>query len=351
VDPNFVDTKNRPVLAQTFEQNPQGARLTVAVNHLKSKGSSCASLGDPDLGDGQANCNVTRTTAAAALADWLATDPTGSGDPDFFILGDLNAYAKEDPITTLAAKGYVDLIADRNGPDAYSYVFDGQLGYLDYALANSTLSPQVKGVTEWHINADEVNLLDYNDDIRDPAEASWDPKPDALPLYGPDAYRSSDHDPVVIGLNLGSPICENAAPSVDKLWPVNHKMVDVNILGVTDPEGDPFTITIDAVFQDELVNSDGDGDTRPDAVIDKDTAKLRAERAGKGNGRVYHVSFTASDATGSCTGEVLVSVPKSKKHVAVDDRPLYDSTDTSSPNRTMTTENGTEMFLPFIGAQ
>ena len=78
---------------------------------------------------------------------------------------------------------------------------------------------------------------------------------------------------------------------------------------------------------------------------------LRAERAGKGNGRVYHVNFTARDATGSCTGEVLVAVPKSKKHVAVDDGPLYDSTDATSANRTMTTGTDTEMFLPFIGAQ
>ena len=84
--------------------------LTVAVNHLKSKGSSCASIGDPDTGDGQGNCNLTRTKAAQALVDWLATDPTGSGDPDFLIIGDLNAYAMEDPITAIKAAGYTDLI-------------------------------------------------------------------------------------------------------------------------------------------------------------------------------------------------------------------------------------------------
>ena len=70
----------------------------MAVNHLKSKGSSCDELGDPDLGDGQANCNGTRTSAAAALARYLATDPTAGGDPDILIIGDLNAYAREDPI-------------------------------------------------------------------------------------------------------------------------------------------------------------------------------------------------------------------------------------------------------------
>ena len=92
IDPTFNDDKNRPVLAQTFMQISDGAKLTVAVNHLKSKGSDCDDLGDPDIGDGQANCNLTRTSAATALANWLATDPTGSGDPDFLITGDLNSY-------------------------------------------------------------------------------------------------------------------------------------------------------------------------------------------------------------------------------------------------------------------
>ena len=95
VDPRFIDTKSRPTLAQTFEVNATGARFTIAVNHLKSKGSDCADVGDPDLGDGQGNCSQTRRAAAEALVDWLATDPTGSGDPDFLIMGDLNSYAME----------------------------------------------------------------------------------------------------------------------------------------------------------------------------------------------------------------------------------------------------------------
>ena len=98
VDPRFIDTKSRPSLAQTFEVNATGARFTVVVNHFKSKGSDCLDVGDPDLGDGQGNCSQTRRAAAEALVDWLATDPTGSGDPDFIIMGDLNSYAQEDTI-------------------------------------------------------------------------------------------------------------------------------------------------------------------------------------------------------------------------------------------------------------
>src|SRR5258705_4897702 len=87
VDPRFIDTKNRPSLAQTFDQVDGGGRLTVVVNHLKSKGSACNDIGDPDTGDGSGNCNLTRTAAAHALVDWIATDPTHSDDRDVLVVG------------------------------------------------------------------------------------------------------------------------------------------------------------------------------------------------------------------------------------------------------------------------
>jgi predicted extracellular nuclease len=192
VDNRFSDQRNRPVLAQTFAQNSNGARITVAVNHLKSKGSDCDSAGDPDVGDGQGNCNVTRSNAAAALADWLASDPTGSGDTDILIIGDPNTYFLEDPLTALKSAGYTNLGETMLGLDTYSFVFDGQSGSLDHALASPSLAPQVTAISEWHINADEPPLLDYNlENSRDPA--LFDP---AMP------YRASDHDPLIIGLNL-----------------------------------------------------------------------------------------------------------------------------------------------------
>ncbi len=202
-DPRFLDTKNRPTLAQTFQDNATGERFTVAVNHFKSKGSACT--GDPDVGDGQGECNQTRTDAAKALVDWLVTDPTGSGDPDFLILGDLNAYAQEDPIAAVeagpddnmgTADDYTNLIAKYQGPFAYSYVFDGQSGYLDHALASAGLAARVTGATQWHINSDEPDVLDYDTSFK-PAEQDV--------LYEPNAYRSSDHDAVVIGLGAIEP--------------------------------------------------------------------------------------------------------------------------------------------------
>jgi hypothetical protein len=192
VDSRFNDARNRPVLAQSFALDASGAVLTVAVNHLKSKGSSCDADGDPNLADGQGNCNITRTNAAAALADWLATDPTGSGDSDVLIIGDLNAYVEEDPLTTLASAGFTNLLESQTGP--YSFVFDAQSGALDHALVSPSLAPQVVEAMEWHINADEPGLLDYN------LENGRDPN-----LFdGATPYRASDHDPVVIGIDLAN---------------------------------------------------------------------------------------------------------------------------------------------------
>jgi predicted extracellular nuclease len=193
VDSRFNDDKNRPVLAQTFLDNASGGVFTVAVNHLKSKGSPCDDVGDPDTGDGSGNCNLTRKAAAEALVDWLASDPTGSSDGDFMIIGDLNSYDKEDPIDVLLAGGYADLLFNYGGESAYSYVFDGQLGYLDYGMANQDLLPEVTSATAWHINSDEPDIIDYDMTFKQDAQDA---------LYEPNAYRASDHDPVIVGLEL-----------------------------------------------------------------------------------------------------------------------------------------------------
>ncbi|VAW33102.1 VgrG protein [hydrothermal vent metagenome] len=193
VDPLFLDTKNRPALAQTFTEVGNSERFTVVVNHFKSKGSACDDVGDPDLGDGQGNCNVTRTNAATALVNWLATDPTGSGDADFLIVGDLNSYAMEDPIAAITGAGYTDL--GNSLTNAYSYVFTGQYGTLDYGISSPSLTSQVSGVSEWHINSDEPRALDYNEEFKSAGQISL--------FYSADSYRSSDHDPVIIGLALG----------------------------------------------------------------------------------------------------------------------------------------------------
>ena len=128
------------------------------------------------------------------------------------------------------------------------------------------------------------------------------------------------------------PDCSGASSSVDRIWPPNHGFVPVNVLGVMDPDGDPVTITINSIFQDEPTNKPGGGASESDGWgVGTSTAMVRAERSGsravKGNGRVYHIVFTADDGQGaSCSSEVLVGVPHGKRHSPVDDGALFDST-------------------------
>jgi len=187
--------RSRPSLAQAFQQNANGAVFVVDVNHFKSKGSACDDdpVPTPVPAPLQGNCNQVRVNAATELLAWLSTDPTGVGDPDILLIGDLNSYDKEDPIDVIVAGGYTDMVFQFQGEDAYSFVFDGQLGYLDHALANASLVSQITGVTDWHINSDEADLIDYDTTFKLDAQDA---------INAPDAYRSSDHDPVIVGLKL-----------------------------------------------------------------------------------------------------------------------------------------------------
>jgi hypothetical protein len=287
----------------------------VVVNHLKSKGSDCNAIGDPDTGDGAGNCNQTRLAAAEALVDWLATDPTGSGDADVLIIGDLNSYDKEDPIDAILAGAddatstdddYTDLLFQFIGEFAYSYVFDGQLGYLDHGLANQALLSEVTGTTVWHINADEPDLIDYDTSFKGPNQDA---------IYAPDAYRSSDHDPVIVGLD----VCDEIAPTLavtvspNSLWPPNHKYVTVTATPVASDNFDPNPIvSLVSVTSNEPDSGLNAEDVPNDIVVINDTTfDLRAERAEDGAGRTYTITYQATDACGnnSATASAEVFVP------------------------------------------
>lgn len=181
---------NRPTVAASF-MDADGGQVTVAVNHFKSKGGT--GTGDNvDSGDGQGAFNAARVAAAQQLTAWLASDPFGTGDTDSLVIGDLNAYNQEDPVQAVEAAGYVNLLETLIGAEeAFSYTFDGQRGALDQALASDSLASQVTGITEWHINSPEPNLLSYSSRFTDARFFNAD-----------DPYSASDHDPLVIGLDL-----------------------------------------------------------------------------------------------------------------------------------------------------
>ena len=184
--------------AQTFAKD--GDAFTVVANHFKSKSNS----NPPQSGDdndnvdrGQGAFNGDRTRQAASLAEFAAELSEGPGGDDVVLMGDFNAYTQEDPIVALGEAGYGDL-GEEFDPGRYSYVFDSLSGSLDHALATAALEDKVTGLAHWNINAVESFSYQYDGD---PA------------LYAPNPYRSSDHDPLVLGIDLEER-CQGLVPTI-----------------------------------------------------------------------------------------------------------------------------------------
>ena len=168
---------------QAFIENATGETFLFSVNHFKAK--SGTGYGDnADQGDGQGRFNGDRVREAHSVLANYAKDCVFYNDSDILIMGDLNAYAKEDPIMVLQQGGMTDLHRAFHADSSYSYTYHGTAGYLDHALCNSTLYPQVTGMVAYHINSDENDGYTY------------DKSNDAS------MFRCSDHDPVIVGLRL-----------------------------------------------------------------------------------------------------------------------------------------------------
>ena len=165
-------------------------------------------------------------------------------------------------------------------------------------------------MTIWHINADEPDLIDYDTSFKLPNQDA---------IYAPDAYRSSDHDPVIIGLNVCDeivPVFDEISVTPDMLWPANHKYVDVVATVIVSDNFDPDpAISLVSVTSNEPDEGLGDGDTEDDIVIlDDFHFKLRAERSGNGAGRIYTITYQVTDNCGNAaTQSVTVTVPKNRK--------------------------------------
>ncbi|QCO21766.1 ExeM/NucH family extracellular endonuclease [Acinetobacter cumulans] len=199
---------NRVTFLQSFKPVAGGKLFTVIPNHLKSKGScpTDATSLDADQGDGQGCWNDLRTKSVAKLMQWVAKAQVSlTQKSNVLLLGDMNSYAKEDPILAFEKSNYKILLNDEKigqGQSAYSYVFGvasnsegyGGAGNLDHAIADENLYPMVKRTFAWHINADEPTALDYNDEFKSEEQKQL--------FFNADAFRSSDHDPVIVDLDL-----------------------------------------------------------------------------------------------------------------------------------------------------
>ncbi|MEV0894568.1 ExeM/NucH family extracellular endonuclease [Promicromonospora sp. NPDC050262] len=230
----------RQPLAQTFQPADgaadAGDDVVVVANHFKSKGSAGPWPGDADQGDGQGASNESRTRQATSLVTFAEERAAAAGTDKVLLVGDFNSYEQEDPIEVLTEAGYTDL-----GPTTgeYSYNFDGMVGSLDHVLASPAAAEAVSGTDIWNINAyepvaNEYSRYNYNATI----------------LYDETPFRSSDHDPVLVGLDLGDTTTEPGSVDLD-LVAINdfHGRIDgntVNFAGTVEelraqnPEGTAF---------------------------------------------------------------------------------------------------------------
>lgn len=208
-----VDGGMRPPVAQRFAASDNNGSFWFVVNHLKSKGSCPAGSNDVNRDLGQGCWNVARITQATTLKNWVAGLVASSGEADVLMVGDFNSYLNEDPLASLEAGNFESLLRRLPASDRYSYVFNGETGALDHAFASNQLKSQVSSVTVWHINADEPEVLDYNTEFKTNDRYELSP------------YRSSDHDPVLLGLNLSAdaPII---VPTLNALLPVSAQAGD-----------------------------------------------------------------------------------------------------------------------------
>ncbi len=220
----------REPIGQVFTPTGGGEPFLVVVNHFKSKGSAGPWPGDADAGDGQGASNESRVRQATALRDWV---PTVQGDAEAVALvGDFNAYTREDPLQVLGDAGYVDAVA-LLAPGQYSYSFQGLSGSLDHVLLNEAAVARATGADVWEINAPESIALEYS-------RYGYH----GTTFFAPDAYRSSDHDPVVVGLTAGD---------------ANEGPVDLTFLNINDFHGriDANTVKFAGTVEQQRAAADG----------------------------------------------------------------------------------------------
>ncbi|WP_203343832.1 ExeM/NucH family extracellular endonuclease [Vibrio diabolicus] len=308
------DKYQRHSLLQTFTVKETGEDLSVVVNHFKSKGSECieewiAGVEDSEPADLQGNCNNFRVSAAKVVGEALKDI-----DGDVLVMGDLNAYGKEDPLLTLTdyskekygrdiytaayttigggelqvektkiEKGYGlhNLNTLLHGTDTFSYTYSGELGNLDHALASSSLAQKVVAIEDWHINSLESNLFEYS------SKYTGD-----MPKYK-DAFSASDHDPVIIAIDL---------PDDDIDLPKTGENLAIDVrLPPTAVAGDIVTVNLTASTQAAATSSDAKvysaSQTLTQTDIDARSVNIEFEQAPEqGN---YQLEEKVTDSTGN----------------------------------------------------
>lgn len=192
-DPAFSNA--REPIGQVFvpvdDQGREGEPFLFVVNHFKSKGSADSADAGLPADPVQGNSRTSRLAQARALDAWVSTTQAELGVDDVLLGGDLNAYTQEDPLHVLYDSGYTD-VASTFDPEGWSYSYDDAVGSLDHVLANESAMQRITGADDWSINGPESPLVQYSRY-----------RNNAVNLYEDGPFGSSDHNPLVVGLNGG----------------------------------------------------------------------------------------------------------------------------------------------------
>lgn len=182
-----------------FEELGTGEQFIFSVNHFKAKSGNGTGT-NANQNDGQGAWNADRVEEAQSIIDLHKRIAPQLKEKDILIMGDLNAYAKEDPIKLMLDNGMIDLHRAFHADSSYSYQFGGLAGYLDHAICNATMFPQVTGMAALHINSDENDRYTYDKSSGDNT-----------------MFRCSDHDPVLVGLKLDNTAIYDPKPAVNTI--------------------------------------------------------------------------------------------------------------------------------------
>lgn len=229
IQPNSTGVLYRKAM-QLFRENATGETFIYSINHFKAKSGS-GSGADANINDGQGAFNGSRVREAQSVLTQYRAFRNDAKDQDILIMGDLNAYGKEDPIIELINGGMVDLHRHFHADSSYSYVYGNQAGYLDHALCNTTLLGQVTGMCGYHINSDERDSYTYDGYENDGS-----------------IFRCSDHDPVLVGLRLGAELKPIDSREIEIAGPSYYRIYDIN--GTLLKSGSLDTYTLSDIYAD-----------------------------------------------------------------------------------------------------
>ena len=304
-DPAFASA--REPLAQEFRPaggTPNQDFLTI-VNHFKSKGSGV------DDGTGQGNANPDRVAQAKALVKFADQQKALAETDTVFLTGDFNSYTQEDPMQVLYAAGYTDIGHDQ-APEEYTYQFGGTVGSLDHVLANSTALGQVTGAHVWNINSVESVAYEYS-------RFNYN----ATDFYAPNPFRSSDHDPLLVGFDVPTPPAATTTTAA-----VSPKRV---VVRDTRPTVTATVASNAGTVDSGTVTFSSGGTVLGSTPVSGGTASLQLPAYDTVGSRTVTVAYSGSRTLAASTGSVTFDVVKATPTMTVAVQPSVIHRRTTSP--------------------